>query len=54
MIKKEGKYELEKEYLDIYFKFFREECFYKIIKGMLDFLKKGECDLKDMMLYRLE
>ena len=54
MIKKEGKYESEKEYLDTYFKPLREECLHKITKGISDFLNKGECDSKDVMLYRLE
>jgi len=54
VIKKQGKYESEKEYLDTYFKLLREECLHKIKKGISDFLSKGECDAKDAMLYRLE
>jgi hypothetical protein len=54
VIKKEGKYESEKEYLGTYFKLLREDCLHKIMKGISDFLNKGECDSKDVTLYRLE
>lgn len=54
VIKKEGKYYLEKEYLNIYFRFLREECFYKLKNGVLYFLSKGKCDLKEVMMYRWE
>jgi len=54
VIKTKGKYESKKEYLDTYFKLLREECHHKITKGISDFLNKGECDSRDVMMYRLE
>ena len=53
VIRKEGRYESEEEYLNTYFRLLREECFYKLRKGVSDFVENGQkCDSKDMMMYR--
>ena len=47
------KYESEEKYLNTYFRLLREECFYKLRKGISDFVVNGQkCDSKDMMMYR--
>ena len=52
-IRKEGQYESEEEYLNTNFRLLREECFYKLRKGVSDFVENGQkCDSKDMMMYR--
>ena len=53
VIKEEGMYQSEEEYLDTYFRLLREECFYKLRKGINDFVTNGmKCDSKDMVMYR--
>ena len=54
VIKKEGKYHSEKEYLNTYFRLLREECFHKLKNGVSHFLSKGKCDSKEAMMYRWE
>ena len=54
VIKKEGKYLSEKEYLNTYFRLLREECFHKLKNGVSHFLSKGKCDSKEAMMYRWE
>ena len=52
-IKKEGNYESEEEYLNTHFVLLREECFYKLRKGISGFVaNSGQFDSKDMMMYR--
>jgi len=54
-IREEGKYGSEEEYLDTYFRLLREECFYKLRKGISEFVENGQkCDAKDMMMYRYQ
>ena len=53
VIREKGMYESEEEYLDTYFRLLREECFYKLRKGINYFVNNGQkCDSKDMMMYR--
>lgn len=52
-IKKEGKYKSEEEYLNTHYRLLREECFYKLRKGIFDFVESGQkSDSTDMMMYR--
>ncbi|KAJ7323744.1 NFX1-type zinc finger-containing protein 1 [Desmophyllum pertusum] len=53
VIREEGKYQSEEEYLNTYFRLLREECFHKLRKGISEFTKKGKCDSKDVMIYRI-
>ena len=46
------KYESEEQYLDTNFRLMREECFYKLKKGICDFVNKKRVDPRDMMMYR--
>ena len=53
VIREQGEYLTEEEYLNTYFRLLREECFYKLRKGIHDFVTNGsKCDQKDMMMYR--
>ena len=52
IIKTKGKYDSEKEYLDTYFRLMREECFYKLKKGISDFVNGKALDDRNMMMYR--
>ena len=53
VIEKKGNYPSEEEYLNTYFRLLREECFYKLRKGISEFLaNKSQFDSKDMMMYR--
>ena len=45
-------YRSEDEYLDTNFRLIREECFYKLKKGIFTFVKWGDCDPREMMMYR--
>ena len=47
----EKKYDSVRQYLHTYFTLLREECFFKLKKGILGFLN-GDLDPKDMALYR--
>ncbi|XP_015763067.1 PREDICTED: NFX1-type zinc finger-containing protein 1-like [Acropora digitifera] len=52
--KKDTKYESEGDYLNTYFRLLREECFYKLRKGISDFFSSGQkCDSKDLRMYRI-
>ena len=53
-IKKEGQYKSEEEYLNTHYRLLREECFYKLRKGIYDFVKESgqKSDSTDMMMYR--
>jgi len=54
VIREHGKYLTEDEYFNTYFRLLREECFYKLRKGIYDFVTPGnKCDLREMMMYRL-
>ncbi|KAJ7352727.1 hypothetical protein OS493_034335 [Desmophyllum pertusum] len=53
VIRKEGKYQSEEEYLNTYFTLLREECFHKLRKGISEFTNKGKSDSKDVMIYRI-
>ena len=46
------KYESKEQYLDTNFRLMREECFYKLKKGICDFVNKERVDPRDMMMYR--
>lgn len=53
VVRKDTKYKSEEEYLNTYFRLLREECFYKLRKGINDFVKSGQkCDSKEMTVYR--
>ena len=53
VIRQRGPYKSEEEYLNTYFRLLREECFYKLRKGIHDFVKNGyKCSSKDMTMYR--
>ncbi len=53
VIREQGKYLTEEEYFNTYFRLLREECFYKLRKGIHDFVTNGyKCDQKDMVMYR--
>jgi len=53
-IKMKGNYQSEEEYLDTHFRLLREECFYKLRKGISGFVENScsQFDPKDMMMYR--
>ena len=52
-IKKIGNYQSEEVYLDTHFRLLREECFYKLRKGISGFVaNNSQFDSKDMMMYR--
>ena len=55
VIRKEGKYLTEDEYFNTNFRLLREECFYKLRRGIHDFVTSpgNKCDLKEIMMYRL-
>ena len=53
VIRKHGQYQTEEEYFNTYFRLLREECFYKLRKGIRDFVtNEYKCDQKDMMMFR--
>lgn len=53
-IKPEGNYDSEEEYLNTHFRLLREECFYRLRKGISGFVtNSGQFDSKDMMMYRI-
>ena len=53
VIRQRGPYKSEEEYLNTYFRLLREECFYKLRKGIHDFVTNGfKCSSKDMTMYR--
>ena len=53
VVRKDTKYKSEEEYLNTYFRLLREECFYKLRKGINDFVKSGQkCNSKEMTVYR--
>ncbi|KAK2558264.1 NFX1-type zinc finger-containing protein 1 [Acropora cervicornis] len=53
VIKKDGKYDSEDDYLNTYFRLLREECFHKLRKGISDFVSSEQkCDSKDLRMYR--
>jgi len=52
-IKTKGNYQSEEEYLNTHFRLLREECFFKLRKGIVDFVaNSSQFDSKDMMMYR--
>jgi len=54
VIREQGRYLSEDEYFNTNFRLLREECFYKLRRGIYDFVYSGnKCDLKDIMMYRL-
>ncbi|XP_078352980.1 uncharacterized protein LOC144637775 isoform X2 [Oculina patagonica] len=54
VIKTAGNYKSEEDYLNTYFRLLREECFYKLRKGINDFVvNRSQFDSKDMMMYRI-
>ena len=54
IIRKQGKYSTEDEYLNTNFRLLREECFYKLRKGIHDFVTSGnKHNFKEVMMYRL-
>ena len=53
VIREKEPYKSEEEYLNTYFRLLREECFYKLRKGIHDFVTNGfKCSSKDMTMYR--
>ena len=53
VIRQRGPYKSEEEYLNTYFRLLREECFYKLRKGIHDFVINGDkCSSKDTTMYR--
>ena len=42
VIRQRGPYKSEEEYLNTYFRLLREECFYKLRKGIHDFVTNGD------------
>ena len=53
VIRQRGPYKSEEEYLNTYFRLLREECFYKLRKGIHDFVTNGDkCSSKDTTMYR--
>jgi len=53
VIRKKGKYQSEADYLNTYFRLLREDCFFKLRKGISEFVENGQkVDAKDMMMYR--
>lgn len=55
VIREREKYSTEDEYFDTNFRLLREECFYKLRRGIHDFVMSpgNKCDLKEIMMYRL-
>ncbi|XP_068728425.1 NFX1-type zinc finger-containing protein 1-like [Montipora capricornis] len=53
VIRKEGQYKSEQEYLETNFRLLREECFHKLRKGISEFVAGQKCDSKDMRMYRI-
>lgn len=54
VIREQGKYSTEDEYFNTNFRLLREECFYKLRRGINDFVtSRNKCDLKEIMMYRL-
>nr|XP_058942771.1 NFX1-type zinc finger-containing protein 1-like [Pocillopora verrucosa] len=54
VIREKEPYKSEEEYLNTYFRLLREECFYKLRKGIHDFVTNGfKCSSKDMTMYRV-
>ena len=55
VIREKGKYESEEDYLNTYFRLLQEECFYKLRKGISEFVEYGQASSsKDLTMYRYE
>ena len=55
VIREKGKYESEEDYLNTYFRLLREECFYKLRKGISEFVEYGQASSsKDLTMYKYE
>ena len=53
VIREKGNYESEEDYLNTYFRLLREECFYKLRKGISEFVEYGQASSsKDLTMYR--
>ena len=53
VIRVKGNYESEEDYLNTYFRLLREECFYKLRKGISEFVEYGQTSgSKDLTMYR--
>ncbi|CAH3144169.1 unnamed protein product, partial [Porites lobata] len=54
VIRVKGNYKSEEDYLNTYFRLLREECFYKLRKGISEFVEYGETSgSKDLTMYRV-
>ena len=55
VIREKGKYELEEDYFNTYFRLLQEEFFYKLRKGISEFVEYGQASSsKDLTMYRYE